>query len=81
MVSKAMDTHATIEVLLETVFSTQSVQMGYKETTEARSGSWKGAAIQRGLEPSSTGIATASSCYQATTSEDITGWKRISVNL
>jgi hypothetical protein len=25
------DKHATIEVLLETVFSTQSVQMGYKE--------------------------------------------------
>jgi hypothetical protein len=25
------DTHATIEVLLETVFSTRSVQSGYKE--------------------------------------------------
>jgi hypothetical protein len=27
----AMDTHATIEVLLETGFSTRSVQRGYKE--------------------------------------------------
>jgi hypothetical protein len=27
----ATDTHATIEVLLETVFSTRSVQRGYKE--------------------------------------------------
>jgi hypothetical protein len=27
----ARDTHATIEVLLEAVFSTRSMQMGYKE--------------------------------------------------
>jgi hypothetical protein len=30
-VFSATDTHTTIEVLLETMFSTQSVEMGYKE--------------------------------------------------
>jgi hypothetical protein len=30
-VPAATDTHATIEVLLETVFSTRSVQRGFKE--------------------------------------------------
>jgi hypothetical protein len=30
-VPAAMDTHATVEVLLETVFSTRSVQKSYKE--------------------------------------------------
>jgi hypothetical protein len=30
-VPAAKDTHATIEVLLEMLFSTQSVQRGYKE--------------------------------------------------
>jgi hypothetical protein len=32
-VPAATDTHATIEVLLETVFSTRSVRRGYKEET------------------------------------------------
>jgi ParB-like chromosome segregation protein Spo0J len=32
-VPAATDTHATIEVLLETVFSTRSMQRGYKEDT------------------------------------------------
>jgi hypothetical protein len=30
-VPAATDTHATIEVLLKTVFSTRSVQRGYKD--------------------------------------------------
>jgi hypothetical protein len=42
----------------------------------ARVVSWKGAAIQRGLEHGSTGIAIVRSRYQATTSEDTAGWKR-----
>jgi hypothetical protein len=57
----ATDTHATIEVLLERVFSTLSVQRSYKEDScgnrvssvwEAvkKRGSWKGAALQRGLK-------------------------------
>jgi hypothetical protein len=39
-------------------------------------GSWKGAAVQRGLEPGSRGLAVIRSRYQATTSEDTAGWKR-----
>jgi hypothetical protein len=57
----AMDTHVTIEVVLETVFLTGFVQMGYKEDSwvnraisvresVTKRGSWKGAAVQRGLE-------------------------------
>jgi hypothetical protein len=57
----ATDTNATIEVLLETVFSTRSVERGYKEDNlrnrvssvreyVRKRGSWKGAAVQRGLE-------------------------------
>jgi hypothetical protein len=52
------DTHAT-EVLLETMFSTRSVQRGYKEDSWGnrvscvqeslrKGGSWKGTAAQRG---------------------------------
>jgi hypothetical protein len=33
------DTHVTIEVLLETVFSTRSVQRGYRRTIDAEAGS------------------------------------------
>jgi hypothetical protein len=56
-VPAATDTHATPEELLETVFSTQSVQKVIR-TTEARIGSWKAATVQRGLEHGSRGIAT-----------------------
>jgi hypothetical protein len=56
-----MDTHETIEVLLETVFSTRPIQRGYKEDTWGngvssvreslrKRGSWKGAVVQRGLQ-------------------------------
>jgi hypothetical protein len=41
--------------------------------------SWKGAAVQRGLEPGSRGIAIVRSRYQETSSEDTEGWKRLSV--
>jgi hypothetical protein len=34
-----------------------------------------GAAIQKGLEPGSRGIAIVRSRYQATTGEDNAGWK------
>jgi hypothetical protein len=37
------------------------------------------ATVQRGLEPGSRGIAIVRSRYQATTSEDTAGWKRLSV--
>jgi hypothetical protein len=57
----ATDTHGTIEVFLETVTSTRSVHKGYKEgnwgnrissvrESVRKRGSWKGAAVQRGLE-------------------------------
>jgi hypothetical protein len=51
-----MDAHATVEILLETVFSTRSLQRDYKDD-KARRGSWKGAAIQRGPGHGSIGIA------------------------
>jgi hypothetical protein len=52
---------ATIEVLLEKVFSTRFVQRGYKEDnwgnrvcsvreSVRKTGSWKGAAVQKGPE-------------------------------
>jgi hypothetical protein len=41
--------------------------------------SWKGSAIQGGLQPGGRGIAIVKSRYQATTSEDTVGWKRLSV--
>jgi hypothetical protein len=60
-VPAAMDMHAIIKILLETVFSTRSVQCGYKEDKWGnrvsflresvwKKGSWKGAAIQTELE-------------------------------
>jgi hypothetical protein len=60
-VPSAADTHATIELLLETVFSTRSVQRGYEEDSWGNRvisllekvkerNSWKGAAVQRELE-------------------------------
>jgi hypothetical protein len=52
-VPAATDMHATIEVLLETVFSTRPVQRGYKEDNLS---GWKGAAVQREFEPGSRGI-------------------------
>jgi hypothetical protein len=65
------DTHATIEVLLEIMFSTQFVQKNCKEDSwgtqvssvqEAvkKRDSWKGALIQRGLEPTNRN----SPCYK-----------------
>jgi hypothetical protein len=36
----ATDTHATIEVLLETVFSSRSVQRGYEEDNWGNQVSW-----------------------------------------
>jgi hypothetical protein len=59
-VPAATDTHA-IQVLLGTVFSTRSVQRGYKKDnwdnrvssvweSVGKPGSWKGAAVQRGPE-------------------------------
>jgi hypothetical protein len=41
-------------------------------------GSWKGTAVQRGLEPGSRGIAIVRTRYQAIASEDTASWKRLS---
>jgi hypothetical protein len=60
-VTAATDNHATIEVLLETVFFTRYVQRSYKEDnwgnrvssvweSVKKRVSWKGAAIQKELE-------------------------------
>jgi hypothetical protein len=47
-VSAVTDTHATIEVTLESEFSTRSVQRGVtRRASEARIDSWKGAAVER----------------------------------
>jgi hypothetical protein len=44
-----MDTHATIEVLLETVLSTRSVKMGYKQDNRYKQVSSVREAVKRGL--------------------------------
>jgi hypothetical protein len=60
-VPTATDSHATIEELLETGFSAQSVQRGYKEDkwgdrvssvreSVRKRARWRGAAVQGGLE-------------------------------
>jgi hypothetical protein len=60
-VPAATDTHVSVKVLLERVFYTLSVQRCYEEDkwsnqvssvweSVRKGGSWKGAAIQRGLE-------------------------------
>jgi hypothetical protein len=41
--------------------------------------SWKGAAVQRGLEYGRKEIAVVRSCYQETSSENTAGWKRRSM--
>jgi hypothetical protein len=45
----------------------------------ARVRSWKGEAIQRGLEPRSRGLATVRNRYHETSSDDTAGWKRLNV--
>jgi hypothetical protein len=40
---------------------------------------WKGAAIHRGFEPRSRGLATVRSCSQAAPGEDTAGLKRCKV--
>jgi hypothetical protein len=45
-----------------------------KKTTEERLCSWKGAAIQGGLELRSRGIGIVRNHHQATTSEATAGW-------
>jgi hypothetical protein len=49
-VPAAKDTHATIEVLLETVFSTLSVHKGYKEDNWGNRVTSVRKALKRGLE-------------------------------
>jgi hypothetical protein len=84
--------HATIEVLLKTMFSTRSAQRGYKEDnwgnrvssvreSVKERGIWKGAAVQRGLGLGSRGIALVTSRYQVSNSEETAGWKRFRVTL
>jgi hypothetical protein len=87
-VPAATDTLATIEVPSETVFSIQSVERVYREDNwdnqdnsvrefvkkrDRRRDSWKGAAVQRGLEHGCRGMASVKSRYQSTTSEDTAG--------
>jgi hypothetical protein len=85
----ATDTHATIEVLLETVFSTWSVLRSYKEdnwsnrisfvweSVKKRS-SWEVATVQRGLERGSWRISTVRSRCKDRADEDTADWKRLS---
>jgi hypothetical protein len=43
--------------------------------------SWKGASVQRGLEPRNRKLAIVRGRYQTTTSEDTASWKRLSMIL
>jgi hypothetical protein len=55
-------------------FDFWSLVTSVRETVKQR-GSWKGAAIQRGLELGSWGISTVRSRYQGTGGEDTAGWE------
>jgi hypothetical protein len=87
-VPTATDTRATIEVLLETLFSTRSVPKSYKEAnwgyqassvreSVKKRWSWNGAAGQRILEPGSSGIDIVRNRYQETSNEDTDVFKRL----
>jgi hypothetical protein len=52
-----------------------------RRTIEARIWSWKGTAVQTGLEPSSAEIVIVRSSYKETSSEDAAGWERLGVIL
>jgi hypothetical protein len=80
-VSTATNQHETIEDLLETVFSTalRAEELWAGRSEDLVQFCWMGAAIQRGHEPGNRGIATVRHRYQATTSGDTGGRKRLSV--
>jgi hypothetical protein len=67
------DTHATTDLLFEAVSSKRSVSRSYKEDNW----SWKGADVQRRLEPGSRRLTIVRSPYQATTCEHTARWKRL----
>jgi hypothetical protein len=51
------------------------------EIVSCNRGSWKGAAIQKGLGSGIRGVAFVRSRYEATTGEDTAGWKRFTLIL
>jgi hypothetical protein len=78
-VPAATDMHVTIEVLLETAFPTRSVKGAISRTTTARRGSWNGVTVQKGLKQGRREIVIVRNRYQEKSSEDIAGWRRLSV--
>jgi hypothetical protein len=48
-----------------------------RESVVRKAGTWKGAAVQTGLEHGSRGIPIVRSRYQETSNEDTTGWKNL----
>jgi hypothetical protein len=78
-VPAATDTNATIEVLLETMSFTRSVQRGYKKENYGNQVSSLREAVKRGLERGSWRISTVGIRYQGTTGEDTAGWKILNV--
>jgi hypothetical protein len=71
-VSRGNSPHSTLEILLETVFST-SVPRGYKENNWSRIRQLEGGAIEREISPEGT---TVRSRYHTRASEGTAGWKR-----
>jgi hypothetical protein len=63
-------------VLLETVFSTWSVQKGYNGENLSKKREL-GATVQREAEPGRRETVIVRSHYQATTSDDIAGWETV----
>jgi hypothetical protein len=62
-----------MEVLLEMVFLTVVRAKGYKGdnwSKKKKTRSWRGAAVQRGLEPGNRETTVVKSRYLATTTED-----------
>jgi hypothetical protein len=56
-----------------------SVRVSVCEGKGQLEGSWKGAEVQKEIEPRSRGLVIVRSRYQATIGEDTVGWKGLSV--
>jgi hypothetical protein len=55
--------------------------MAASQGVSCNTGGRNGAALHRGLEPGSIRLAIVRNRYQATATEDIAGWKRLSIIL
>jgi hypothetical protein len=78
-VSTATNQHSTIEELLETLFLWWSMPRGYKEDNWSKKGQLEGSCHSERTWAWKQMNSHCWSHYQATTSEDTAGWKRLSI--